>query len=854
MGKKLVIVESPAKAKTINKILGKDFVVLSSVGHVRDLPVKELGVDVEKGFAPKYVIVKGKQKIITELKAAAAEADAVYLAPDPDREGEAIAWHLHQVLSASKKTNGTPFHRVQYNEVTPQAVRAAFEQPGKIDMARVDAQQARRLLDRIVGYTVSPVLWRRIRRGLSAGRVQSVALRLVCEREAEIREFVPEAFWIMGALVRKLIVPLDPFRLRLLRVDDKKAEIKSEADAEAIRKDLDGRELRVTKVATKDVRKRPYPPHITSTLQQAGSSRYRFSPKRTMSIAQKLYEGMDVGDGAGPVGLITYMRTDSFAISKDAQDGCRQFLVEQFGKDYVPEKPNVYKSRASAQEAHEAIRPTDTTRTPDSLAKKLDPAQLKVYRLIWERFVASQMTPAVIGQRTATVDATAAEDGGRSYLFQATASEVKFPGYMKVSGIEKPEGKKQSEDEKPKEDKGEKPLPVVAEGEKLQCLEWLSDRKETKPPPRYSEASLVRALEKNGVGRPSTYAQIISTLEHREYVTQEKRMLTPTDLGMQVSAFLVESLGMLFDVTFTASMEESLDDIERGQVEWTAMLGTFYESFRGWVDAIKMPEADVVLLAKTLELLKGVKEWAPEFKRGKRTYSDERFVASIHKQIDTGKRPVSERQMEALLRIACHYKDQVDGVEAFLVESGHKELLERSDLKPPKDTTITKLDLMSRIELDESAKSFVDSLRSRVEAGRCLSPAQAKALNNIVLSHASAIDGFDAIKDTLELENSEVAEDHESAPLIEALSGVTEWKPPVQRGKRTFDDKAFYESLQQQFGRKGFLSFKQRAALKRMVTRYRDVVPNYEALAEQLGLGKKGGKAKQETVGDEKET
>ena len=426
MGKKLVVVESPAKAKTIGKILGSGYVVKSSVGHIRDLPERTLGVDIEHGFTPKYVFSKGKAKVIAELKKAAKACDEIYLAPDPDREGEAIAWHLQETLADSAK--GKPFHRVQYNEITPRAVRAAFEQSGQIDMRRVDAQQARRVLDRIVGYMVSPMLWRRLRKGLSAGRVQSVALRLVSERERQIQAFQIEEYWVLGASVRRAAAPLDPFAVKLVKVDGEKLAVGSEAAAKALLSDLDGCALRVNDVRVRETSRRALPPFITSTLQQSASSLYSFSPNRTMSLAQKLYEGVDLGAG-GPVGLITYMRTDSVNVARDAQASARAFIAEAYGEAYYPETPNFFKSRASAQEAHEAIRPTEVARTPESLRGVLDAPSLKLYEMIWKRFVASQMAAAKIAQKT--VEIVPVKDGlAHAYAFSASSSEVLFDGFL----------------------------------------------------------------------------------------------------------------------------------------------------------------------------------------------------------------------------------------------------------------------------------------------------------------------------------------------------------------------------------------------------------------------------------------
>ncbi|MBN1558563.1 MAG: type I DNA topoisomerase [Lentisphaerae bacterium] len=832
MGQFLVIVESPAKAKTINRMLGNAYVVKSSMGHVRDLPVKSLGVDIENGFQPKYVVVRGRRKVVDELKRAARDCEAVYLAPDPDREGEAIAWHLRALLGG--EDGNMPFYRVQYNEITADAVRRAFAHPGELDRNRFEAQQARRILDRIVGYKVSPMLWRRIKPGLSAGRVQSVALRLVCERETEIRAFVPEPYWVLGARVRKRVDPRDPFRVRLALINGQKADVRSESDAAGIRDDLDRRALRVEKITRREIHKRPPPPFITSTLQQAASGRCGFSPRRTMALAQQLYEGVDLGDG--PAGLITYMRTDSVTVAREAQQACRALIRERFGEAYCPAKPNVYRSRAGAQEAHEAIRPTDVQRTPDAVRAHLDPAQLKLYRLIWERFTASQMTPALIDQRTVDIDAVASGADADRYTLRATDSQVRFPGYMQASGIEKASNK-DAEDGDGEDD--ETAVPPLDEGEPLDCLEWLTDRKETQPPPRYSEASLVRALEKNGVGRPSTYAQILSTLHQREYVTREKRTLTPTELGMQVNALLVSTLDPLFDVAFTASMEASLDDVEAGTLEWDRMLETFYGQFQVWMENTRSPAADGALLRRALAALKSVREWNPPVKNGKRTYSDERFVQSIERQLESGGKPVTERQLQALLRLAVRYRDQVPEAGALVREAGCEDLLDDPSLRPPRPVTLKKFELLDAVDLDEKARAFVESLRTRVEGGRRLTEAQARALDGIVLARSAEIPDFDRVKAELELTAPERAADEESGPLLDALRTVTEWKEPVTRGKRTFDDRAFYESLARHFGERGCLTERQRAALKKLVRRYAGQVRDFASLAERYGIGRK---------------
>lgn len=824
MGKKLVVVESPAKAKTINKILGREYIVKSSVGHVRDLPEKSLGVDIKAGFKPRYVLSKGKKTVVSDLRKAARECEAVYLAPDPDREGEAIAWHLQELLLTS--TDNLPFLRVRYNEITPRAVREAFENPGEIDMNRVNAQQARRILDRIVGYTVSPMLWRRMKRGLSAGRVQSVALRLVCEREDEIRNFKPEEYWIIGATVRKLIVPLDPFDVKLVKIDGEKPEIKTAQQEQAVKGDLEGRAMRVASTATRQVRRKAPPPFITSSLQQAASNKFRFSPKRTMGVAQKLYEGVDFGQGS--VGLITYMRTDSFSVSQEAIASCREFITREIGKEYCPEKPNFFKSRGSAQEAHEAIRPTDISQTPKRLKGRLEAQEWKVYALIWERFVASQMAQAVIEQTSAEIEAVPGADGDKTYIFRASSSRVQFPGYMKVSGTET--GKKNK-------DAGEVDhLPDLREGEPLECLEWLSEQKETTPPARYSEASLVRQLERNGVGRPSTYAQTLSTLTQRKYVTMQKRSLAATDLGMQVNDLLTKSLGDLFDVGFTASMEDMLDSVEQGKTEWTGMLSDFYSKFEKWMEATKAPAANGDAVAIVLTALDRVKEWVPEVKRGKRTYSDEKFVTSIRRDVENASKSISQRQFDALIRIACRYRDQSEEINKAIHDAGYGDLLRDPEFQPPRTSTVKKLEILQGVEMDDAAASFVSSLSARVQTNRRLTEAQLKALNNVVLSHSRLIEDFETKRGELEIEISEVEQDNESGPLLEAMGRVQEWKPPIARGKRVFNDKAFFESLKKHHDSKGFLSDRQRKALRRMVERYSSAIEGYDDVAEKLNL------------------
>lgn len=836
-----MIVESPAKAKTINKILGKDYVVKSSVGHIRDLPEKKLGVDVKKDFKPSYVLSKGKKKIVDELRKAVGTCDEIYLAPDPDREGEAIAWHLQAALATKAKEK--PFFRVQYNEITPRAVKEAFENPGEINMDRVDAQQARRILDRIVGFKVSQMLWRRLKRGLSAGRVQSVALRLVCEREQQIRDFVPEKYWIFGATVRKLVAPLDPFEVRLTKIDGEKADVKSMDLSAQIAADLKTRKMQVATVKTRDVTRKAPPPFITSSLQQAASNKYQFSPRRTMDIAQKLYEGMD--SGAGTVGLITYMRTDSVSVSKEAISSVRDYINMQIGDKYCPAKPNFYKSRGSAQEAHEAIRPTDVHRTPDSIKGKVDPAAWKLYDLIWRRFVASQMEKAVVEQRSAEIDAVMdgaeSTENQRNYTFRASVSVIKFAGYMKISGTDI--GKKPEEGELAN-------LPEVKEGEYLECLDWLQEEKETAPPARFSEASLVKEMEQNGVGRPSTYAQTISTLSNREYIERQNRSLVATDLGMQVSQFLTETLDSLFNVKFTADMENKLDEIENGNCDWKKMLADFYGDFEKWMEATKAPPADQEMVRKVLDALEDVTDWAPEVMRGKRKYSDKIFVDSIRTDLDNSEKEISQRQLEALMKIACYYHNNSSRIDDVIKEAGFDKLLSTPEFQPPQESTLRKMELLAAVEMDESARSFVDSLCARVQGHRCLTPAQLKALNNVVMAHSSGIPNFESIKDSLGLGELEVVVDEISGILLDVLAKITEWREPVKKGKRVYDDKSFYESLSKHYSSKKFLSERQQKALRGIVERYAASIPNYKELVDSMGLKPLKKKEKSEETGE----
>ncbi len=575
MAKGLVIVESPAKAKTIQKYLGKGFTVEASLGHVKDLPKSTLGVDVENDFDTEYVVIPGKEKVVARLKKLAQGMDSIYLAPDPDREGEAIAAHLAEELGDNgktkkkkKKKNAEPerIRRVTFNEITQRAVREAFEHPRDIDQNLVDAQQARRVLDRLVGYQVSPLLWDKVRRGLSAGRVQTVALRLIVEREREIKAFEKKEYWTIDAT---LAGPKPPaFDARFLGKGEEKIEVTNGEGAEKIRSALEKADWVVRTVDRKERRRNATPPFTTSKLQQDSSRKLRFSVKRTMMIAQRLYEGVELGE-EGLVGLITYMRTDSVRVSNEALAEVREYIKSQYGDPYLPESPNAYKEKKAAQAAHEAIRPTSAMRHPDQIKQYLKEDEFKVYTLIWQRFVASQMTPAVFDQTTIDIDAkTAAE----IFWFRVTGSVEKFDGFLKVY--------KESKEGKDEEDEELKhKLPPLEPGQKLTLKALKPEQHFTEPPPRYNEASLVKELEERGIGRPSTYSAILSTIQERQYVQKLGGKFTPTEIGLVVTDLLVENFPDIFDIQYTARLEEELDEIEEGKETWTDALADFYKKF-----------------------------------------------------------------------------------------------------------------------------------------------------------------------------------------------------------------------------------------------------------------------------------
>ena len=551
----LVIVESPAKAKTIKKYLGKNYDVVASVGHIRDLPKSKLGVDIEHNFEPQYENKRDKSALIKDLKAQAAKADTVYLATDPDREGEAISWHLAHVLNL----DGTKPIRVTFSEITKTGIQNGMSAPRSIDMDLVNAQQARRILDRIVGYKLSPFLWKKVRRGLSAGRVQSVAVRLIVDRENEIKAFESQEYWTIDAKLHGT-ASKKQFPSKLTEIDGKKAELKTKEDADKVLEYLKGKDFTVTAIKKSVRKKQPAPPFTTSTLQQEASRRLSFNARRTMKTAQELYEGIEL-EGRGAVGLITYMRTDSLRISEEAQKAAAEIIKERFGVEYLPAKPRVYKSRSNAQDAHEAIRPSTIDITPDEIRQSLTNDQYKLYKLIWERFMASQMENALLD--SAAIDITAG-----NCLFKTTGFTVKFDGFTRLY---------EESSDSANEEGGA--IPKLSQGEKLTVMSLLGNQHFTQPPPRYTEASLIKALEENGIGRPSTYAPTITTILDRHYVEREQKQLKPTPLGDVITEVLKDHFENIVDTKFTAQMEGSLDKVEEGRTEWYDVLKSFYGDF-----------------------------------------------------------------------------------------------------------------------------------------------------------------------------------------------------------------------------------------------------------------------------------
>ena len=845
MPDKLVIVESPAKAKTIGKILGKDYVIKASYGHIRDLPERAFGVDIEHDFAPQYEESKTRGKNLSELKKTAKTVKEIYLAPDPDREGEAIAWHLHEVLKNSNKKAG--FRRVAFHEITKSAITKAFQNPGELNMNLVDAQQARRVLDRIVGYMISPLLWSRIERGVSAGRVQSVALRLVCEREREIQAFVPKEYW--NFLAKFSQGENCEFSTRLARIDNGKFEIGSREEADKVLAAVRGAPAwKVASIETQPRKRYAPPPFITSTLQQAASSALGFSASSTMRIAQQLYEGIDAP--AGHIGLITYMRTDSVAIAVEAQNACRDFIHAHYGPDYVPAKPNFFKSKSNAQGAHEAIRPTDVSLTPESLKDTLDASQLKLYKLIWRRFLASQMAPA--DQLRTTVDVEGNGADSRLYTFRATATVTTFPGFLKAYNIEE-EGAARSDDDDTRDADA---LAQLRENTACALIDTLGEQKFTEPPPRFSEATLIKELESNGIGRPSTYATIVNTIQERAYVNKEKGKLIPTELGFKINDYLVLSLPDLIQVGFTADMENQLDGVEEGRIQWTAMLKNFYGKFSEWLAAAKSagaPEAEKAVAV--LELLREVKVWDAPEKNGKRVYDDKKFYTSVQAKAEKGA-GISSKQWEALLNLVVKYADQLQNVNDYAakyhleadidsarervenIRKMREEIQQRREEAasnaPPQENILAVFRAMANVPWNPPEKrgarvyddkKFFDSLKDQVEAGKVLSERQMAALAKMASRYAEAIPGYEELMKelgvTVEKPSEEGGSQTDADRILKALSEIKEWAAPEKKGRRVYDDREFCESLAKQRASGRILSPKQSAALMKLAAKYK---------------------------------
>ncbi|MBO7223051.1 MAG: type I DNA topoisomerase [Kiritimatiellae bacterium] len=837
---KLIIVESPAKAKTIGKIMGKEFNVMASKGHIRDLPKDTLAIDVNNNYKPRYEISHDREAIINGLVSAAKKSDEIFLAPDPDREGEAIAWHLKEVLSEKLENKELPFRRVQYNEITPSAVRKAFAAPGEINMPRVDAQQARRLLDRIVGYKISPFLGKSLgSSNLSAGRVQTVALRLVCERDAEIAAFIPTPYWIFSGLFSKLVEPKTPFKATLKSINGKKADIKDEALQQHIQEVLNTCKYKLADLKTTTEKKSTKPPFKTSTLQQAASNAFGFSPSATMQIAQKLYEGVELKE-EGTVGLITYMRTDSVAVSNDAREAARRYICQTYGDQYFYGKN--FTNSKNAQAAHECIRPTDPMRTPEHVKDVLNDRDLKLYTLIWSRFIASQMADVVYEQLTAYIDTEAA--GSDVYTFSASARKLIFDGFTKLMK-EKPR-KQESENEDGDEEFLDG-LPPLEIGEYLAPVGAppKSERKENKPPYRFNEASLIQELERNGIGRPSTYATIIKTLNDRRYVEKEGKAMHATELGVEVNNVLIKYFPELFNVKFTASMEEELDKIEESQAEWTSMIDQFFKKLEEWLSQARGAVNPEVVKA-VLALMANIENWAKPIRTGRNSFSEQRFLKDIQACLEPASsdaeqkrsRSVTERQFKTLIDIAYRYKNEIPSLEQKLAEIG----VEYKPEEPvaPDEKVLKLFEVMDKTGIpDEKDKSFVESLKNWVKGGRSLTAKQQYRLEMIFngmhdkvvnFSQEMCVDLGVGYKPVEKVDTSKVED------LLTALSKVANWRQPSKRGKHVFNDYDFYTSVQQQFSNNKVLSDRQLSCLDRMVATYKDQIENFAELAKKYDI------------------
>ena len=830
---KLLIVESPTKARTIGRMLGKGYKIIASMGHVRDLPERELGVDIGNGFTPQYVDTPRSRSVIKELRTAAKNAEEIYLAPDPDREGEAIAWHLEEVL---KKGTAAPFFRVTFHEITRSAIEKALQQKGMIDLKLVDAQQARRVLDRIVGYQVSPLLWSRIEKGSSAGRVQSAALRLVVERERAINAFLPEEYWVF-----ELVFRTDDgaeFAAKLFKVDSKDFKVSDVTSANALLEAVTkGTAPQVNSVTGAERRRNAPPPFTTSTLQQSANTTLHYTATTTMRCAQSLYEGVDIGEG-GAVGLITYMRTDSVNIAREAQIAAADFIRTAYGTEFVPNTYNVYRSKGSAQEAHEAIRPTDVRRTPELMAPYLDSQQQKLYSLIWRRFVASQMAPAI--QRLTTVDVLINGSDGKGYTFRATATVPLFAGFTRIY----------EENSKKKDDSANaQVLAALKENQPLTIADARQEQKFTEPPPRYSEAALIKELEENGIGRPSTYATILRTIQDRKYVEREQGKLYPSELGFSVNDFLVGKLPELFDINFTANMEKQLDEVEEGKIGWVEMMTEFYAKFAPWLasaktsDAVPQDEAD-----RLLGLFNDVAYEAPR-KVGKRTYDDGKFVKSVLTKYQGGKGHLSAKQYQALLVLAAKYQlrsadaelqSRIDAVAAEQTEKEEKRIQAESAAPTVEYETLFKAfdnvtfePAVKRGRSSFDDKKFFTSLKQQALAKGMLSEKQLGVLKRLAAKYRGELTDTAFVDSVLGVPEAVVGNESKAeaaAPAasaadpteaLEILKQVKTWAEPVKKGRFTYDDKQFYESIAKQHAAGKALSARQVAAIIKLAEKYK---------------------------------
>ncbi len=794
----LIIVESPAKAKKIADYVSSDTAVMASVGHIRDLPKFVLGVNVAKQFAPNYEVPKDKKKIVEDLRKAAAKVSTVYLASDPDREGESIAWHLYEVLKdlPGERT----FYRIRYNEITKSAVLAALKKPSKIDQDLVDAQQARRVIDRLSGFRLSKLIANAVQGAKSAGRVQSVALRLIVDRERAISDFRPTTYHVVSALLEKNTT----FEAQLCSVDGKAPKFTVDgkeiyglpelSEAETCLEDLRGRNAVVTAIERKQLSKKPQPPFITSTLQQAAATHLGYSPDQTMQLAQRLYED----------GMITYMRTDGMSVSKEVLASVMSEITRLFGANHLPQTPNFYKTKVkNAQEAHEPIRPTDITR--NALDPNADPRQAKLYDLIWRRFMASQMAPAQIERTTIFFAPEEPPALNREYRFSATTSKTIFKGYLAVWPNTRAD----------LEEGDVKQLPHLAKGDIITCKDWRCVSKETQPPARYNEASLVRDLEEKGIGRPSTYAATIRTLLERSYVNSGKgHVLTPTEVGLSATDYLLGEVPDFINVEFTRLMEEALDKIAAGELPWVSEVEAFYGKLLEWL------AADATRVKRILDLLGTITQWKePSYgKNDKIVWSDEAFYNEMRAAYERYcadpciATAITKPQLATLIRMAISYRHLLSGLDEVIgPQPGGEDVTEIAAL----------FETLATATLNDWERRFVSSLKVQYDTKGALSPKQAAILKKIAAGDAK----------TERPENEAAAQE-----LLASLDSVTTWNPPIKRGKRTYDDKEFVDSLKSQLAEKHFLTVPQFEALKKLVRGYHEQIANYAALAAKFEI------------------